>query len=521
MEPVLIDGQWRTALASGSFRAENPATTAALPGEFPISTWADCEAALTAATTAAGRLRETAPEAIAQFLDRVAERLEGRRAELVETAHAETALPQSPRLAEVELPRTTAQLRQAAAAVREGSWALPVIDARLNIRSLLGPIGPVLVFGPNNFPFAYNGVAGGDFVAAIAAGNPVIAKAHPGHPHTTKLLAGEALAALRETGLPPATVQLLYHLAPADGLRFVADPRLGAVGFTGSRAAGLKLKAAADAAGKPIFLELSSLNPVLILPGALAERGAKIAEELAASCLQASGQFCTSPGLTVLFAGPGVEPFMGSLKTRLESAPPATLLAASVVRNLAASVATLEAAGAELVTGGSPLPANRFANTLLRVSGETFLASPARLQTEAFGNATLVVVVRDADEAALLLGHLEGNLTASIYSDTQGGDDALYARLVPGLRARCGRLLNDKMPTGVAVTAAMNHGGPFPATGHPGFTAVGIPAALRRFTMLQCYDQVRPQRLPAALQNQNPNGIMWRLIDGSYSQKDC
>jgi NADP-dependent aldehyde dehydrogenase len=153
----------------------------------------------------------------------------------------------------VELPRTTAQLRQAAAAVREGSWALPVIDARLNIRSLLGPIGPVLVFGPNNFPFAYNGVAGGDFVAAIAAGNPVIAKAHPGHPHTTKLLAGEALAALLETGLPPATVQLLYHLAPADGLRFVADPRLGAVGFTGSRAAGLKLKAAADAAGKPIF----------------------------------------------------------------------------------------------------------------------------------------------------------------------------------------------------------------------------------------------------------------------------
>ena len=263
------------------------------------------------------------------------------------------------------------------------------------------------------------------------------------------------------------------------------------------------------------------MNPVLILPGALAERGAKIAEELAASCLQASGQFCTSPGLTVLFAGPGVEPFMGSLKTRLESAPPATLLAASVVRNLAASLATLEAAGAELVTGGSPLPANRFANTLLRVSGETFLASPARLQTEAFGNATLVVVVRDADEAALLLGHLEGNLTASIYSDTQGGDDALYARLVPGLRARCGRLLNDKMPTGVAVTAAMNHGGPFPATGHPGFTAVGIPAALRRFTMLQCYDQVRPQRLPAALQNRNPNGIMWRLIDGSYSQKDC
>lgn len=165
-----------------------------------------------------------------------------------------------------------------------------------------------------------------------------------------------------------------------------------------------------------------------------------------------------------------------------------------------------------------PPTGHRFANTLLRVSGEKFLAGPDELQTEAFGNASLMVVIRDADEASAILEHLEGNLTGSIYSDTAGADDAVYARLAPMLRARVGRLLNDKMPTGVAVTAAMNHGGPYPATGHPGFTAVGIPASLRRFAMLQCFDNVRPNRLPAALRNQNPNGKMWRLIDGQWTQ---
>jgi NADP-dependent aldehyde dehydrogenase len=400
----------------------------------------------------------------------------------------------------VELPRTTNQLRQAAAAL-EGTWALPTIDAKLNIRSLLAPIGPVLTIGPNNFPFAYNGVAGGDFAAAIAAGNPVIAKAHPCHPLTTKLLAEEALAALGETGLPPATVQLIYHIKPEDGLRLVADKRLGAVGFTGSRAAGMKLKAAADAVGKPIYLEMSSINPVLILPGALAERGEKLVDEFTGSCLLAGGQFCTSPGLVILFAGADAEKFISGVKSKLEAAAPVTLLASGVVRNLAAGVKALQDAGAQLITGGSPLAGNKFANTLLRASGETFLASPDKLQTEVFGNASLVVVARDAAQAAEILSHLEGNLTGSIYSDTNGADDALYDELSPLLRSRVGRLLNDKMPTGVAVTAAMNHGGPFPATGHPGFTAVGFPASMRRFTMLHCFDNVRPHRLPAALRD--------------------
>jgi len=519
-QPILIAGEWRTAKASRTFHADNPATGEKLPEEFPTSVWSDCGDALDAAVEAASILRATPPEQIAKYLTRFADRIEARKTEIVEAAHAETSLPKAPRLADVELPRTINQLRQAAAAALEGSWALPTIDTKLNIRSMLAPLGPVLIFGPNNFPFAYNGVAGGDFASAIAAGNPVIAKAHPCHPNTSRLLAEEAIAAVREIGLPPATVQMLYNLAPDDGLRFVADPRLGAVGFTGSRVAGMKLKTAADAVGKPVYLEMSSLNPVVILPGALAERGVKIVEEFTGSCLMANGQFCTSPGLTILFASNETEKFIAGVKAKLESSTPGTLLSSGVARNLAASVKTLQSAGAELVTGGLALAGNKFSNTLLRVSGAQFLAAPEKLQTEAFGNASLVVVARDAAEVENILTHLEGNLTGGIYSDTNGSDEALYEKFAPLLRSRVGRLLNDKMPTGVAVSPAMNHGGPFPATGHPGFTAVGIPGSLRRFAALHCYDNVRPARLPAALKNANPNGRMWRLIDGNWSQGD-
>jgi NADP-dependent aldehyde dehydrogenase len=157
---------------------------------------------------------------------------------------------------------------------------------------------------------------------------------------------------------------------------------------------------------------------------------------------------------------------------------------------------------------------------LLRVSGAQFLAEAEKLQTEAFGNASLIVVARDAAEMEKVLWQIEGNLTGGIYSDANGADDSLYEKFAAILRARVGRFLNDKMPTGVAVVSAMNHGGPFPATGHPGFTAVGIPASLRRFAALHCYDNVRAARLPLALQNKNPNGKMWRLVDGNFSQDD-
>jgi NADP-dependent aldehyde dehydrogenase len=516
--PVLIAGRWRPARAAGVFQAEDPAKGEALPGDYPVSDWADCDEALTAATDAAAALRTTPPERIGAFLEGFAARIEARRDELVDMAHAETGLPRQPRLADVELPRTTGQLRQGAAAALEGSWALPTIDTKLDIRSVLAPIGPVWVFGPNNFPFAFNSAAGGDFMAAVAAGNPVIAKANSSHPGTTRLLAEEAFAAVAEAGLPAATVQLIYRTGHADGERLVADPRTGATGYTGSRSAGLKLKAAADAGGKPIYLELSAVNPVVMLPGALAERGAALVDEFVTSSLMGTGQFCTNPSLVLLVAGETSEEFVAGVKARFDAAAPTPLLSTGVARALASSVDTLQAAGAQLVTGGCAVaaPGYRFCNTLLRASGDRFLAAPETLQTEAFGNAALFVVARDAAQMAAIIQRLDGSLTGCFYTDTRGSDDALYDALEPLLRPRVGRLLNDKMPTGVAVSPAMNHGGPYPSTGHPGFTAVGIPASLRRFAMLQCFDRVRPGRLPAVLRDRPPHDRVWRLVDGEW-----
>ncbi|HVS70842.1 MAG TPA: aldehyde dehydrogenase family protein [Phycisphaerae bacterium] len=516
--PIFIAGQWKQSASSPTFTAFNPTTGQTLPQTFPISAWSDIDATLTAAHNAFHALHALPRQQIANFLTDYADRLDAAKDAIAAIAHQETGLAVAPRLADSELPRTTNQLRQAAGAALDGSWALPTIDTKFNIRSCLAPIGPVFVMGPNNFPLAYNAISGGDFAAAIAVGNPVIAKAHPAHPATTQLLAQHAVAAAQAAQLPPGTIQLIYHMSNEDGLRLVADPRLGATGFTGSRRGGLALKAAADAAGKPIYLEMSSINPVILLPGALAERPDAIADEYTNSALGTAGQFCTKPGITILLAGPATESFISAVQQRFAARPLHPLLTQDVRRSLAAGIQTWQSAGAQLLIGGAPAagPACCFANTLLRVSAERFLQNSRALQTEAFGNAALLIVADSPDQAAAVVETLEGNLTGSIYSAITGDDDPLYARLEPLLRHRVGRLLNDKMPTGVTVSPAMNHGGPYPATGHPHFTAVGVPAALRRFTQLQCFDHVRPHRLPPLLQDANPMNA-WRFIDNRWT----
>ena len=515
---VWIDGTWRDASAASTFSAENPATGAQLPGEYPVSVWSDCDAALDAAVEAARLLRAVSGDEIAAFLDGYAGHIEAAADAIVAIAHQETGLAIKPRLRDVELVRTTTQLRQAAAAAREGSWQQPVLDTRNNIRSHYAPIGPVVVFGPNNFPFAYNGVCGGDFAAAIATGCPVLAKSHPLHPGTSKLLAECASRALAATSLPQATVQMLYDVSNEDGLRLVSDPRVGASGFTGSRAGGLRLKAAADAAGKLMYLEMSSLNPVVLLPGAVAERGEALAVELADSCLAASGQFCTSPNLILALAGEPTEQLARALAETLRTRPSAPLLSQSGLSGLHEGVQWLVDAGASVVTGGARQDGDgfRYQNTLLRVSGRGFLAEAEKLQREAFGNATMLVTIEDRATLMQVLAALEGNLTGSIYSASNGADDELYEPAAAALRFRVGRLLNDKVPTGVALSPAMNHGGPFPSTAHPGFTAVGIPRSMLRFGVLHCYDNVREDRLPPALRDQSGSAQMWRMIDGNW-----
>lgn len=524
VQPVLIDGVWKKAQSPvGSFAAINPATKKPLKENYPLSSFADIESALQASHRAASELRSIPAKKVAGFLESYADKIEKHKEALIQIASLETALPGEPRLRSIELPRTTDQLRQAAAACRDRSWCRATIDTKNNIRSKHGPLGgPVVIFGPSNFPFAFNPAAGGDFAAAIASGNPVIAKAHPGHPGTTKMLAEIALEALKENNLPRGAVQLLYHFEPEDGLRLAAHSLVGATAFTGSRLSGLRLKKAADDAGKPVYLEMSSLNPVILLPGSLEERSDQIAKELFTSCTMGSGQFCTKPGLVILIQSPQSEVFFDYILNLFRQSTPGILLGQNTLDKLREAVARMALHGADIITGNkeSAGPGYRFENTLLRISGEGFLAHPQQLQVEAFGSVSLVVFAKDSEQMLKLVESLEGNLTGSIYSESHNRDDDLYNMIEPVLRSKVGRLLNDKMPTGVAVSPAMNHGGPYPATGHPGFTSVGIPASLLRFTSLHCYDNVRPHRLPEELQDKKPTGRMWRFIDGEWTQRD-
>jgi NADP-dependent aldehyde dehydrogenase len=265
---------------------------------------------------------------------------------------------------------------------------------------------------------------------------------------------------------------------------------------------------------------MSSLNPIVLLPGVLAERGEQLATELVDSCLAGTGQFCTSPNLILAIAGEDATRLATNLAGILEKRPAGLLLSAGGLDGLDESVQALIDAGAEVVAGAERAGGDgyRYKNTLLRVTAEQFLTHPEALQREAFGNATMLVTAQDAAQLQQVIEALEGNLTGSIYSSTTGEDDAIYAPVASALRFKVGRLLNDKMPTGVALSPAMNHGGPFPATAHPGFTAVGIPASLIRFGALQCYDNVRLERLPAVLRDKSPSPDLWRQVDGNWTR---
>lgn len=520
--PVLINGQWVDSVGSQTFFAVNPTTREQISREFPLSPWEEIDTVLQAAADAAREMRNWPGTRFAEFLEAYASEIETRSETLVAAAHEETGLPISPRLKDVELPRTTNQLRLAAAAARDESWRDATIDTASGIRSMRGPIGPVVVFGPNNFPFAFNGIAGGDFAAAIAAGNPVIAKGHSSHPETTRIFAEAALAAIEKTRMPAALVQLIYRTSHDDGYRLVSDGRVGASGYTGARGTGLKLKQSADAAGNPIYLELSSINPVFILDGVLKDGVDAMADEFAGSCLMGAGQFCTNPGMVVVSGNDAGQKFASAVAERFSAATPGTMLSESVCKSFGHSIELIRNAGASLLAGGEPGGGEGvcYANTLLSITGSQFLEAPETFQTEAFGNGSLLVLADSVEQMVQIAEHLEGNLTGCIYSAADGSDDDDYDLLEPALRTRVGRLLNDKMPTGVAVSPSMNHGGPFPSTGHPGFTAVGIPAAIPRFSALYSYDNVRPARLPAVLQDASPGENVWRYIDGAWSTGD-
>ena len=514
-EHVLVAGTWRPASAASTYRAVDPTTGADRPEVWPVSGWSDVDEALDAAVAAAAELGRMPAEAIGAFLDRYAARLEARGADLVALAHAETGLAVTPRLADVELPRTLDQLRQAAAAAREGSWRMAMIDRQKNIRSAAFGLGPVVVLPPANFPLAYGAVTGGDFAAAVAGGNPVIAKAHRSHPAVSLAAAREAVEALRETGLPAATVQLLHGVA--DGERLVADPRVGGTGFTGSEHAGRKLFAAASAAGRVIWVEMGSINPVVLLPGALAERGAEIAGELTTSVTGSAGQFCTKPGVVFLLDDEAGTAFVATLAERFAALGPQVLLGPGGRDRLVAAVTAVRGAGATLVTGGTTGSGRcTHAPTVLQVRAAELLARPAALLVEAFGNVTLVVRCQTLEELERGVGCVQGSLGASLYAARDGRDDAAFAAIAPLLVARAGRIIENRMPTGLAVTPPMQHGGPWPSAGPPFFSAVGMPWTILRFARRICFDGWTETRLPEIVRDAPPPGRPWRYVDREW-----
>jgi NADP-dependent aldehyde dehydrogenase len=476
-------------------RSLNPATGEPIGADFPRATRAELEALADAAFDAVDFLADAPGARIAGFLEGYAARLESDREGIARLAHEETALPYAPRLSEVEFSRMTFQLREAARALRDESWREVATDPKNSLRATRVPLGgAVVAIGPSNFPLAFNGVSGGDFAAATAARNPVIAKAHPGHLNTTARLFSHCEAARDAAGLPKAAVQLFHDCAPEDGEALLAHAGVAALGFTGSRAAGLRLKAACDRLGKPASLEMSSVNPVFVASHAAAARAEAIADAWTASILLGGGQFCTKPGVILVAGGVDGDAAAARIAARarelLSAAQPAVVLTAAIRDHALGAIDALRRHGATPLAGGAAgAPGFRLAPTLFAVDAAFARAHRGAVFAEAFGPLGVVVAVEGDAQLVDFARALDGQLAATIVSDEQ--DAATRATLVGVLRFKAGRILDEAMPTGVAVSPAMVHGGPFPATGDGRHTAVGLPTAAVRFTKLLCLDRVR------------------------------
>jgi NADP-dependent aldehyde dehydrogenase len=320
--------------------------------------------------------------------------------------------------------------------------------------------------------------------------------------------------------LPAATVQIFYQCSPEDGLRLAGDPRLGAIGFTGGETAGRAIKAAADASGIPAYFEMSGINPVVLLPGAIAERASELADDFCQSSHQAVGQFCTNPGLLVAVTGDGLDAFINRTIDVFRHSIHGPMLTANLPAKLNDAVTELESSGAKVLARSEAADGDGYhaQAAWLQIDAAAFLTHPAFFQREVFGPASLLVVADSPEQQLAVVEQLNSSLTGSIYSSHRGIDDAHYQPIARSLAPKVGRLLNDKMPTGVTVSPAMVHGGPFPAGGHPGFTAVGMPSSLQRFAARRCYDNVRAHRMPATLRDRNPNPDLWRQVDGVWAK---
>ncbi len=508
------------------FRAVNPATSTLLKPDFHEASGEEVAQALNASAAAFADYRTRSGAERAKFLETIATEIEALGDTLLQRAHAETGLP----LARLtgERGRTCGQLRLFASVVREGSWVDARIDPaqpdrqplpRADIRRMLVALGPVVVFGSSNFPLAFS-VAGGDTASAFAAGCTVVVKAHRAHPGTAELVATAIDRAIAACGLHPGTFSLVHGGGATIGIAMVKHPATAAVGFTGSHTAGRALFDAAAARKHPIpvFAEMSSLNPLWVLPGAQQERAAAIAAGLLTSFTLGVGQFCTKPGLIFVTRGPDTDAFLHKLAEAVRAAPCGTMLTGGIREAFLENRAKVTGLkGVELLASGTSEASEARTETspsVATTSAHNFLAHPA-LATEAFGPFTLVVIGETAAELAACAAALEGQLTATVHGNA--ADLATAQPLLAALERIAGRVLINGFPTGVEVCPAMNHGGPSPATTDARFTSVGT-AAILRFARPVCYQSFPDALLPVALQNANPLGLM-RLINGSPTRE--
>ena len=520
---MLIGGQ-AVRGSDRPIRGVDPSKGQQLDPPFPGGTKADVDHACALAWEASDSYRETGLEQRAQFLEAIAERVLALGDALIERTCTESGLPRA--RVEGERGRTVGQLRLFAATVREGSWIEARIDPaqpertplpRSDIRQRHIALGPVAVFGASNFPLAFS-VAGGDTASAFAAGCPVVAKAHPAHPGTSELVGRAVQAAVAQCGLPPGTFSLLHDSGYEVGGALVADPRIMAVGFTGSRRGGVALMKIAQARPEPIpvYAEMSSINPVFLLPAALAARGAAIGEAFVSSLTMGAGQFCTNPGLVFALEGPGLDAFLVAARDGVASSPSITMLTPGI------HAAYVEGTGKlaknerlQLVAKGAEPPPGSYQGqaALFATDAEGFAADP-EVQEEVFGASSVLVRCEDVGTMRRLLEGMEGQLTATLQMDEA---DLEHARkLLPALERKVGRILVNGWPTGVEVGHAMVHGGPYPSTSDGRTTSVGT-LAIRRFLRPVAYQDLPQTLLPKALQDGNPLGL-WRRVDGALGK---
>lgn len=508
-----------------TFKSYVPAQNIVLPETFHTATPDEVAQAMELAQKAFNEYSLIPAARRADFLIAITEEIIAIGDLLLERASLETGLPIA-RL-QGERARTINQLTQFADLIREGSWVEASIDTAIpdrtpvpksDLRKMLVPIGPVIVFGSSNFPFAYS-VAGVDTGPALAAGNPVVVKAHAAHPGVSDLTAQAIVKAAKRTGMPDGVFSMLYDDGFEVGAALVKHPASKAVGFTGSIKGGMALYKMAQEREEPIsvFAEMGSVNPVVILPEYLEKNSPQLAKTMAGSVTLGAGQFCTNPGLVFVIESGSLNLFEESYKNEILKTVSATMLTAGIRSNfyklrdeLVQQDGVTELAYSDLTEDQE----NQSQASVAKVSGATFIANP-KIHEEVFGPFSLLVVCNDKAELLAAISHLKGQLTASLMADAD--EAARYPELLQSLSKICGRFIMNGVPTGVEVCPSMHHGGPFPSAIDARFTSVGRHSILR-FVRPQSFQDWDDSLLPVELKNANPLGI-FRLVNNETTKR--